>query len=58
MLIAMFADVFVQHTIGYIVIVAALILFYGFVWGVERLAVGQPEHNGLLLFEPLGLERE
>jgi hypothetical protein len=56
MLIAMFADVFVQHTIGYIAIAAALILFYCFVWGVERLALGQPASNGLLLFEPLGVE--
>jgi hypothetical protein len=55
MLIVMFADVFVQHTIGYIV-VAVLILFYGVV--VERLAVGQPKPNGVLPFEPLGIQRE
>jgi hypothetical protein len=47
MLVAMFADVFVEHTIGYIAIGAALILFHGFVWAVERLAVGQPEPKGL-----------
>jgi hypothetical protein len=55
MLIVMFADVFVQHTIGYIV-VAVLILSYGFV--VQRFAVGQPEPNRFLPFEPLGIQRE
>ncbi|MGH9422353.1 MAG: hypothetical protein ACRD3J_20420, partial [Thermoanaerobaculia bacterium] len=50
MLVAMFADVFVRHTIGYIAIGAALILFRGVVWRVERLAIGQPEPDiGLLL---------
>jgi hypothetical protein len=43
MLVAMFADVFVEHTMGYIAIGAAFIFFHGFVRGVERLAVGQPE---------------
>jgi hypothetical protein len=57
MLIAMFADVFVQHTIGYVVIVAILSLLYGVVFGVERLAVGSAESRCLLPLEPLGIER-
>jgi hypothetical protein len=56
-LLAMFADVFPQHAIGYIVIVGVLSLFNGFVLGVERLAISSPEPNDLLPFETLGVQR-
>jgi len=58
MLIAMFADVFVQHTIGYVLMVAVLVLFCGFVWSVDRLPIREAESSGRLLFEPVGIERE
>jgi len=48
MLAAMFADVFVQHSTGYIVIVAALILFCRLVSSIERLAASPLEPNGVL----------
>jgi hypothetical protein len=58
MLAAMFADVFVQHSSGYIVIVAALMLFYRLVLGVEHLAATPLEPSGVRLFEPFVIERE
>jgi hypothetical protein len=58
MLIAMFADVFVQNAIGYVLMVAVLVLFCGFVWSVDRLPIREPESSGRLLFEPVGIERE
>ena len=49
MLAVMFADVFVQHTIGYILIVVVLILFYRLVLDIERLAASPLEPDGVLL---------
>jgi len=48
MLAAMFADVFVQHTIGYVLVVAALIAFYCFVSGDERDTDTSELHSVLL----------
>jgi hypothetical protein len=60
MLAAMFADVFVQQPMGYIVIAAALTLFSRLVFGIERLAASPQETDGVLLANltrPAGAER-
>jgi hypothetical protein len=49
MLAAMFAEVFVQQPIGYVVIATILILFYRLVLGIEHLAVSPLEADGVLL---------
>jgi hypothetical protein len=48
MLAAMFADVFIQHAVGYVVLAAALIAFYGVVSSDEHNR-DVPEPQGILL---------